>query len=338
MKKTLHRWSEFETERMKPTARSFSHRLREKMMSNPFFDMYRQEDQITELPGVYRWTEDSPVRFEIMKERMKRGDGGPGGFRSMSIMAPTMLGMRESLRSVGKNPDQPKTVAPPDLIDDLEAYLLGLGASSVGYTRVPKRWIFQNKAILHTYAIVLTMEMDKPRIESAPSQDGLEAVLEIYRDLGRIANKGADYLRQRGYSAHAGHPLMGLALYPPLAQMAGLGWLGANGMIVTPEHGPRVRLAAIFTSIENLPFSTRNEHQWVEDYCAACQICVRKCPVEAIMPEPQRHENGQITYVNNERCFPYFSDYYGCSVCIAVCPFSRSTYQRLQQQFDKPEG
>ena len=253
-------------------------------------------------------------------------------------MGPTMLGMRESLRSLGKNPDQPKTEAPADLIAGLEAYLLGLGASSVGYTRVPERWIFQNKAILHTNAIVLTMEMDKPRIETAPSQDGLEAVLEIYRDLGRIANKGADYLRKRGYSAHAGHPLMGLALYPPLAQMAGLGWLGANGMIVTPEHGPRVRLAAIFTSIENLPFSTQNEHQWVEDYCAACQICVRKCPVEAIMPEPQRHDNGQITYVNNERCFPYFSDYYGCSVCIAVCPFSRSGYDRVKQQFVKAEG
>ena len=319
-------------------ARSFAHRMREKMMSSRFFDMYGREDQIAEMPGIYRWTEDSPVRFEIMKEGIKRGSGGPGGIRAMRIMGPTMLGMRKSLYSLSKNPSQPKTEAPAKLIADLDAYLLGLGASSVGYTRVPERWIFRDKAILYTNAIVLTMEMDKPRIETAPSQDGLEAVLEIYRDLGRIANKGGDYLRKRGYSAHAGHPLMGLALYPPLAQMAGLGWMGANGMIVTPEHGPRVRLAAIFTSIENLPFSTQNEHEWVEDYCAACQICVRKCPVEAILPEPQRHENGQITYVSNERCFPYFSDYYGCSVCIAVCPFSRSSYESLQQQFAKPEG
>ena len=248
-------------------------------------------------------------------------------------MGPTMLGMRESLRSLGKNPDRPKTGASADLVAELEAYLLGLGASSVGYTRVPERWIFRDKAILHTNAIVLTMEMDKVRIETAPSQDGLEAVVEIYRDLGRIANKGATYLRQRGYSAHAGHPLMGLALYPPLAQLAGLGWMGANGMIVTPEHGPRVRLAAIFTSIENLPFGTGNKHRWVEEYCAACQVCVRKCPVGAILPEPERHGNGQITYVSNERCFPYFSDNYGCSVCIAVCPFSRSGYERVKQQF-----
>jgi NAD-dependent dihydropyrimidine dehydrogenase PreA subunit len=301
------------------------------MMNSRFFDMYSQEDQITEMPGAHRWTEDSPVRFEIMKERMKRGNGGPGGARSMRIMAPTMLGMRRSLSLLGKNLDQPKTEALPELIDDLETHLLALGASSVGYTRVPERWIFRSKAILHTNAIVLTMEMDKPRIDTAPSQDGLEAVLEIYRDLGRIANKGADYLRKRGYSAHAGHPLMGLALYPPLAQLAGLGWMGANGLIITPEHGPRVRLAAIFTSIENLPFSTENRHQWVEAYCAACQICIRKCPAEAIMAEPERTENGQITYVSNARCFPYFSDYYGCSVCIAVCPFNHRPYEALKK-------
>ena len=308
------------------------------MMTSRFFDIYGEEDQVAAMPGAHCWTEDSPVRFEIMKEGLKRGTGGPGGTRSLRIMMPTMLGMRESLRSLGKNPAQPRTEAPVELIADLEAYLLGLGASSVGYTRVPQRWIFRNKAILHTNAIVLTMEMDKVRIETAPSQDGLEAVVEIYRDLGRIANKGADYLRQRGYSAHAGHPLMGLALYAPLAQLAGLGWMGANGMLVTPEHGPRVRLAAIFTGIENLPFSTENEHQWVAEFCGACQICVRECPVDAILPEPERHENGQITYVSNERCFPYFSDYYGCSVCIAVCPISRVGYERVKRQFLRAEG
>jgi epoxyqueuosine reductase QueG len=246
-----------------------------------------------------------------------------------------MVGLMRSYKSVKSNPTQPKTKAPPELFDDLKAFLLGLGASSVGFTQVPERWIFKNKSILYTNAIALSMEMDKPRIETAPSQDGLEAVIEIYRDLGIIANKGARYLRKRGYGAHAGHPLMGSALYPPLAQLAGLGWLGANGMIITPEHGPRVRLATIYTSIENLPLSTQNDHQWVEEYCAACQICVRECPVEAILPKPIRSENGQITFVSNKRCFPYFSDYYGCSVCISVCPLSKVGYEKVKQNFFK---
>ncbi len=306
------------------------------MLRSPIGNLSDLEHRVTEMPGAHLWTEDSPVRFEIMEESLKRGSGGPGGSRSIRIMAPTMLGITRSLRSLGKNPHQPKTKAPPEMISHLETYLLELGASSIGYARVPERWIFRNKAILHTNAIVMTMEMDKPRIDTAPSQDSLEAVLEIYRDLGQIANKGADYLRERGYSAHAGHPLMGLALYPPLAQSAGLGWVGANGLLITPEHGPRVRLATIFTSIENLPFSTRNEHQWIEDYCAACQICIRKCPAHAILREPQRHANGQITHVVGERCFPYFSDHYGCSVCIAVCPFNHTKYDTLKRHVPKP--
>ena len=311
--------------------------LRNMMVNSPFTGTDGLEDQIAAMPGVHRWTDGSPVRFEIMKEGLKRGRGGPE-LEIVPIMVPTLRGVQKSLRSLDKNPVQPRTEAPPAFIAGLEAYLLGLGANSVGYTQVPERWIFENKAILHTHAIVMSMEMDKPRIDTAPSPAAMKAVMEIYRDLGRIANRGADYLRRHGYSAHAGHPLMGLALYPPLAQMAGLGWMGANGLIITPEHGPRVRLAAIFTSIENLPCSTHNEHQWVEEYCAACQVCVRKCPAEAILPEPQRHQDGRITYVINERCFPYFSDYYGCSVCIPVCPFSRSSYDTLKQRFVKPEG
>jgi epoxyqueuosine reductase QueG len=33
-------------------------------------------------------------------------------------------------------------------------------------------------------------------------------------------------------------------LDPLLAQMAGFGWMGLNGIIITPEHSPRVRLTA----------------------------------------------------------------------------------------------
>jgi epoxyqueuosine reductase len=182
------------------------------------------------------------------------------------------------------------------------------------------------------------MEMDKARIETAPSPDAGRAVVEIYRDLGRIANGGADTLREHGTSAHAGHPLMGLALYSPLAQLAGLRWMGANGLIVTPEHDPRVRLAAIFTSIENLPFTGQNEHRWVVDYCADCQVCVRQCAAQAIMAKPQEHGDGRLRYIINEQCFPYFCNHHGCSMCIAVCPFSRSSYEAVKQRTLKSAG
>ena len=290
------------------------------------------EDRVVAMPETHKSVPDSPVRFEIMKEGMKRGRHGPG--REVAhLMPPTILGMRRSMTSLKGNPKQPRTRVPEGFLIDVERYAKSLGVSSVGYAQVPERWIFQGKAILHLNAIVLTMEMDKIRIDTAPSVAGEQAVIEIYRDLGIAGNRIATYLRKHGYSADAAHPLMGPALYPPLTQMAGLGWLGVSGLIITPEHGPRVRLAAVLTNIENLPFSTCNDYAWVDDFCAGCGICVRQCPAEAIYPEPVHYENGQITCVDNDRCFPYFSDYYGCSVCIKVCPFNNTNYEKIKASF-----
>ena len=172
------------------------------------------EDKIVAMPEAHRSAEDSPVRFEIMREGIKQGRRRLG--REVAhLLPPTMLGMRHSMVSLKKNPKQPKTRVPEGFLVDLEHYAKSLGVSSIGYTQAPERWIFQGKAILHLNAIMLTMEMDKVRIDTAPSVAGEQAVIEIYRDLGIVANKIATYLRRRGYSAHAGHPLMGLALYSP---------------------------------------------------------------------------------------------------------------------------
>ena len=66
--------------------------------------------------------------------------------------------------------------------------------------------------------------MDQDNIDTSPSEQSFVEVHATYHHVGRAANRIAGWLRERGYSAHAGHPLMGLALYPPLAQQAGLGW------------------------------------------------------------------------------------------------------------------
>jgi ferredoxin len=310
----------------------------QKFIAKPFVErMDAWEDKVSAMPEAHRSVEDSPVRFEIMKEKIKRDKGGPDPALA-PYLPPMLLGIRTSMLSLRKNPPQPKSRVPDGFLQELERYARSIGVSSIGYTRVPERWIFQGKAILHLNAIMLTMEMDKARIDTAPSPAGAQTVFEIYRDLGIAANKVATYLRQRSVSAHAAHPLMGPALYPPLTQMAGLGWLGASGLIITPEHGPRVRLAAVLTNIENLPFSTHNDHAWVQDFCATCGRCIRECPPQAILKERIEHENGQISSVDQDRCFPYFSDYYGCSVCIKVCPFNNTSYDTIKQAFHKESG
>lgn len=48
---------------------------------------------------------------------------------------------------------------------------------------------------MHPNAIVLTMEMDKRRIDTSPSRESFVAVHEMYYNLGVAANRIADYLR-----------------------------------------------------------------------------------------------------------------------------------------------
>jgi epoxyqueuosine reductase QueG len=175
------------------------------------------------------------------------------------------------------------------------------------------------------------MKMDREAINTSPSPEAEFSVIATYRDLGRITNLAVDFLRDHRYSAQAGHPLNGQTLYPPLAQMAGLGQLAYSGLIITPEYGPCIRLSAIYTSIENLPFKEGNEHSWIEDYCSSCRLCIKKCPANAICAEPIRHDHGQITYVDNDKCFPYFHYNHGCSVCIKICPFNHVPYGRLKK-------
>ena len=299
-----------------------------------FKNIDRMEDELYARQDVIHPLEDSPVRFEIVSESVKRGGSGPPK-RLIPIMIPTLMGINKSLKSLADNPTNPKTLADPDLLEQIEELASRNGASSFGYTKVEPGWVFQDKAISFDNAIVFAMEMDKKRMDTAPSISCMQTVMETYRDQGRLANKIAAFLRKRGYGAHAGHPLMGLALYPPMAQKAGLGWMGLNGIIITPENGPRIRLAAVFTSIQNLPLGEGNTHTWIESFCASCKICIKKCPPQALYEEPVIHDNGQLTYVENELCFPYFNDHYGCSVCVKVCPFNKTDYDTIKLSFER---
>ncbi len=293
--------------------------------------MWELEDALAARTDAIHATQDSPVRFEIVAEAMKRGDRPPASLRAMPHLMASLCGIRRSLKSVDKNPAQPATQSSPAELVELEAFARSLGVADIGYARLSQELVFKNKAVLHEYAIMLTMEMDKDKIDTSPSEQSFVEVHETYHHLGVAANKIADFLRKRGYSAHAGHPLMGLALYPPLAQQAGLGYRGLHGLLITPRFGPRVRLAAVFTSIENLPFGQGNPHQWIEEYCNLCKLCVRECPPQAILEQPRAHANGLVTCTVDDKCFPYFVDNYGCSICIRVCPFQSQEYATLKR-------
>lgn len=294
------------------------------------------EKMVVDIPEATRGGENSPVRFNIPCEGIKlEGDHPPlPGFpKSAPQMIGSILNIRKSIFDLQKNPRDGKKRIDPRTLNELRQFAESVGADEIGFAPVPQEWVFKGMAIRYTQAVVLVMEMDKERMDLAPNPDTAVMVHETYNALGQISNNIADWLRERGYAAHAGHPLGGMALYPPMAQAAGLGWRGINGLLITPKFGPRVRLAAVFTEIENLPLIEGDEHAWVLDFCEACKRCIRDCPVDAFYDQPIQHDNGLVTVLDNEKCFPFFAKFHGCSVCIKVCPFNRQGYDKIKEVF-----
>ena len=294
------------------------------------------EQMVIDQPGAVQGGENSPVRFHIPKEGLKL-DGDhpplPGFPRSFPQMVGSLVNIRKSVLDLERNPSDGKKQIDPETLAALDEFSKAAGADEIGFAEVPQEWVFQDTAIRYTQAIVLVMEMDRDRMNRAPNSDTAVMVHETYNALGQVSNQIADWLREQGFAAHAGHPLGGMALYPPMAQAAGLGWRGINGLVITPRFGPRVRLAAVFTEIENFPVYEGREHAWVLDFCESCRRCIRDCPPGAFYDAPVYHQNGLVTVLDNAKCFPYFVAYHGCSICIKVCPFHQQGYDKIKAGF-----
>jgi ferredoxin len=120
------------------------------------------------------------------------------------------------------------------------------------------------------------------------------------------------------------------AMSVPYAIQAGLGELGRNNILITPEFGPRVRLCKIFTDFPLV--SDKPIEFGVTQFCEACKKCAKHCPPQAIphgsrSVEPVNKSNAGGTlkwYSDLEKCFKFWAkNACDCGNCIRVCPFNK---------------
>jgi Pyruvate/2-oxoacid:ferredoxin oxidoreductase delta subunit len=306
--------------------------------------MVAKQKSISKMSGALTSTQNSPTRFEIPLEAIKlmkeREDIVMKQTFPMRRMMSIMSNINQTVDSLPDNPVTHTNSTNGDFIDHLKEYAYSQGVDIIHFAKLPTDLIFHEFGVLYDNAIVLAMEMSQKKIDQAPSQVTFKMVFDTYDGLGIAANRIAAFLREQGYAAQADHPLGGTVLYPPLAQKAGIGWVGKHGLLITPKFGSRIRLAAVYTSIQNLPDSRENNHSWIEEYCKICGLCIKQCPPQAILEETVMHDTGIKTDIIQQDCFEYFIVNYGCSVCIKVCPFSEGSdaYDRLKQIIEKRQS
>ncbi|MFA6076056.1 MAG: 4Fe-4S binding protein [Negativicutes bacterium] len=105
------------------------------------------------------------------------------------------------------------------------------------------------------------------------------------------------------------------------ATRAGLGWIGKNSLLVTPEYGSRVKLCTVLT---NAQFQTASPVE--ESKCGNCNRCVQACPCGAIKNHNwsagMRREELFDAYVcNNWRldAIAKIGRKHTCGYCIKAC-------------------
>jgi epoxyqueuosine reductase len=109
-----------------------------------------------------------------------------------------------------------------------------------------------------------------------------------------------------------------------IAHIAGLGWIGKNCLLITKQHGPRVRFISILT---NAPLKTINNP--LVQQCNECDECIKACPVKAIKGKNYIMGEAREVRFDFVKCQKYFErlkknrKYPTCGMCLYACPYGK---------------
>lgn len=187
------------------------------------------------------------------------------------------------------------------------------------------------------YAISMAVRLFDPVIDGISAADPTDLYAHLYlranAALDDLAFRVATALQEEGYAAlplpasmYAGprEDARGHLSHRAVARAAGLGWYGHNLLLITPQHGPRVRLVTVLT---NRPLVCGNP---IGRRCGTCRQCIEACPVGALKEAdfetyPTRRED----VLDTARCLARLDEMDErlglpvgvCGMCVKVCPW-----------------
>lgn len=237
-------------------------------------------------------------------------------------------------------------VTPPG-IDRFRSWLSAGYAGEMHY--LPRRAAAYEHptSVLEGVRTILMLGMHYPAGREAPFETGQGMVAAYARgsvDYHDLIHDRLKELANRFREWVPGAAVRGVVDTAPLlerefAQLAGLGWIGKNTMLLNRDSGSYFFLAALLTSFElvvDVPHSA--------DHCGTCTACLDACPTTAFPAPYELDARRCISYLTIElrepiarELRPQLGDWvFGCDVCQQVCPWNRrapgSDEEALQPQ------
>jgi epoxyqueuosine reductase len=127
-----------------------------------------------------------------------------------------------------------------------------------------------------------------------------------YKSIPIAASQVVDWRNQRAHISHK-----------HVAELAGLGWIGRNNLLVNPSFGARVRYNTVLT---DMPFETATP---LDMGCGTCEACAAVCPGHAIAADAAGFNHmecyNMIVQLKNKRNVGHHI----CGICVEACKGAR---------------
>lgn len=219
---------------------------------------------------------------------------------------------------------------PVDLREKLEAFLLSLGVSDVGFSKPEAEGLEKTP-----YAVTLVVRLSNAivdEIEGEPTLTYFSHYRAVNAFLDQCLLKAGLFLDRAGYQYitvaasqsmnQKGWNYQGRFSHKQAACAAGLGVIGKSSLFLHHRFGPRVRLATLFT---DCPFPVENALP--ASLCGSCRKCVDSCPSGAILGPEWAPGMPRKLLFDPEKCSQHMKRQYQhigrgavCGICMRVCP------------------